>query len=291
MTISPSPTDFKLQSSRPPSVDSSDLQPSGIREVGTLQFYLLSIPSKTLRHASFPKIHPKQPVESWRHRPSMKFSSAGTRAKALTRGGAWASASVTWRGDRDVFAGKKWNRSYSVILTGRGSPLFHGSRLCRCPAGSRLQTRWWHSLHRHSSLNKKKKKRRRTWSPLSLSYYGSSLHCGVHLFPCFFLLASQAPSLDLMSFLLDTFRKSVISFCSGANSLPHSVSVNQKALFMEITELDCFTEGFWLFSGAEESSGTEAFRSLLSVAWFEEKRDDWLRLMLLHSKIFDWNWH
>lgn len=81
----------------------------------------------------------------------------------------------------------------------------------------------------------------------------------------FFLFASQAPFLSLSPFLLDTFGKSVISFCSHANSSPHSVSVNQKALFMEIAELDCFTEGFWLFPSAEESSGTEAFRSPLSA--------------------------
>lgn len=195
--LTPSPTDFKPQSGRPASVGSSDLEPSGVPEVGTLQFHLVSIPSKTLRHASFPKIHPEQPVESWLHRPSMKFSSAGTQAKTLTRGGAWASASVTWHWDPDVFAGKKWNCSYSVILTGRGSPLFHGSRLCRCPAGNRLQTRWWRSLHRHSSLHKKRKKKQREKKEnfifLLLGYYGNSLHCGVHLFPWFFCSPVRLP--------------------------------------------------------------------------------------------------
>lgn len=42
---------------------------------------------------------------------------------------------------------------------------------------------------------------------------------------------SLSLSLSLLPFLLDTLRKSVISFCSRANSSPHSVSLNQSFLW------------------------------------------------------------
>lgn len=82
---------------------------------------------------------------------------------------------------------------------------------------------------------KKKTEREKKGNFISHSpgYYGNSLHCVAHLFPCFFLFASQALflSLSLLPFLLDTLRKSVISFCSRANSSPHSVSLNQSFLW------------------------------------------------------------
>lgn len=120
------------------------------------------------------------------------------------------------------------------------------------------------------ALIRKKKNRERKERELYLPFAGllwkqPSL-CRSLISLLFFLFASQALSLSLslLPFLLDTLRKSVISFCSHANSSPHSVSLNQRALFMEIAELDCSTERFWLFSSAEESSGTEASRSPLS---------------------------
>lgn len=121
------------------------------------------------------------------------------------------------------------------------------------------------------ALIRKKKNRERKERELYLPFAGllwkqPSL-CRSLISLLFFFVrqsGSLSLSLSLLPFLLDTLRKSVISFCSRANSSPHSVSLNQRALFMEIAELDCSTERFWLFSSAEESSGTEASRSPLS---------------------------
>lgn len=70
----------------------------------------------------------------------------------------------------------------SSKLTGRGSPLFRGSRLCRCRAENRLQTRWWRSPHHHSSLNKNTEKRTR--DKVTFIHYWGDYYEQVSLFDC-----------------------------------------------------------------------------------------------------------
>lgn len=85
-----SPTDIKLQSDRPATVNSSsedsDPKPSGIPE---WRHYSLP-PFISVQNSSdmpaFPISIPEQPAGSQRHCPSMKYKCGSTRAKAPTWG-------------------------------------------------------------------------------------------------------------------------------------------------------------------------------------------------------------
>lgn len=188
----------------------------------------------------------------------------------------------------------------SSKLTGRGSPLFHGSRLCRCRAENRLQTRWWRSPRHHSSLNKNTGKRTRdkvTFIHYSVDYYEqvSLFDCSLisPFFPCnsFANLALPRP-FSFRLFLLSTFRKSVISFFVLAPIHHHSRCHSIRGSFVEITKLGCFIEGC-AFRLRRKSRVNKAFCLLLSGVWLKKKKKkNVLFLLMLHFwkiSLFDWH--
>lgn len=167
----------------------------------------------------------------------------------------------------------------SSKLTGRGSPLFHGSRLCRCRAENRLQTRWWRSPRHHSSLNKNTGKRTRdkvTFIHYSVDYYEQVSLFDCSLISSFFvqfirqsLSLSLARSFSFRLFLLSTFRKSVISFFVLAPIHHHSQCHSIRGSFVEITKLGCFIEGR-AFRLRRKSRVNKAFCLLLSGVWLKK---------------------